>query len=60
MLRLHILCLGIRLSNKVRVSASLDKELLKWLDKQIKNKKFANRSHGIEYCIQTAINLEKG
>ena len=37
---------------KKRISITLDKELLDWLDKKIKEKTFANRSHGIEYLIK--------
>ena len=59
MLRLHTFDVGLIMGNKVRISASVDKELLQWLDKQIKRRKFANRSHGIEYCIQLAIEEEK-
>lgn len=59
MLRLPTFDAGLIMSNKVRTSVSVDKELLQWLDKQIKRRKFANRSHGIAYCIQLAIEEEK-
>lgn len=36
-----------------------DDDLLKWIDSQIKNHKFANRTHGIEYCIRYTMNNEK-
>ena len=36
---------------KERITITIDKELLNWLDKNIKNKIFANRSHGFEYLI---------
>ena len=39
---------------KERISITLDKELLDWLDEKIKDKTFANRSHGIEYLIKKA------
>jgi len=29
----------------------MDEELIKWLDTQIKKKRFANRSHGFEFAI---------
>ena len=30
----------------------MDKELLNWLDERIKEKVFANRSHGFEFLIK--------
>ena len=39
---------------KQRITITIDKDLLKWLDKKIKDKTFANRSHGIEYLIKKA------
>jgi len=29
----------------------MDDDLVKWLDAQIRKKKFANRSHGFEYAL---------
>lgn len=37
---------------KQRITITIDKKLLKWMDKQIEEKIFANRSHGIEYLIK--------
>lgn len=37
---------------KVKTSVAIDKELLEWIDLGIKKKKFANRSHAIEYALQ--------
>ncbi|MGI0007695.1 MAG: ribbon-helix-helix domain-containing protein [Nitrosotalea sp.] len=39
------------LLNKIKLSITIDEDLIKWLDSQIKKKKFANRSHGFEYAI---------
>jgi len=36
---------------KERITITLDKELLKWLDEKIDGEIFANRSHGFEYLI---------
>lgn len=36
---------------KEKFSISIDKNLLKWLDAQIKTKRFASRSHGIEFAL---------
>lgn len=34
-----------------KFSVSVDEGLLKWLDAQIKTKRFASRSHGIEFAL---------
>jgi metal-responsive CopG/Arc/MetJ family transcriptional regulator len=39
---------------KQRISITIDKELLEWLDKKIEDKVFASRSHGIQYLIKKA------
>ena len=44
---------------KERITITIDKELLEWLDKQIDEKIFANRSHGIEFLIKRRIKDEK-
>jgi metal-responsive CopG/Arc/MetJ family transcriptional regulator len=40
-----------RFMSKNQVTISLDPRFLEWLDQGIASFKFANRSHGIEYCI---------
>ena len=37
---------------KERITITLDKELLSWLDKKIAQRIFANRSHGFELLIK--------
>jgi metal-responsive CopG/Arc/MetJ family transcriptional regulator len=37
---------------KERITITLDKELLNWLDSRVNEKVFANRSHGFEYLIK--------
>ena len=37
---------------KIKTSIALDKELIEWIDKMIKTKRFANRTHAIEYALQ--------
>ena len=39
---------------KERITITIDKELLIWIDKKIGEKIFANRSHGFEYLIKRA------
>lgn len=36
---------------KERITITIDKELLKWIDKKIQEKIFANRSHALEFLI---------
>jgi metal-responsive CopG/Arc/MetJ family transcriptional regulator len=43
---------------KAQVTISLDNRFLEWLDEGIKSLKFATRSHGIEYCINRAMQEE--
>jgi metal-responsive CopG/Arc/MetJ family transcriptional regulator len=37
---------------KERITITLDKELLNWLDEKVNDKTFANRSHGFEFLIK--------
>jgi len=37
--------------HKTQLTVSVDPELVKWLDRMIKAKTFASRSHGVEFCI---------
>jgi len=37
---------------KERITVTIDKELLDWIDKKIKEKLFANRSHALEFLIK--------
>ncbi len=37
---------------KERITVTIDKDLLDWIDARIKDKTFANRSHGFEFLIK--------
>jgi len=37
---------------KEKVSIAVSDDLLKWIDSQIKKRRFANRSHAFEYAVQ--------
>jgi len=41
------------LGKKLKTSVALDEDLLKWIDKEIKTKRFASRSHAIEFAIES-------
>ena len=43
---------------KERITITIDKELLEWLDKRIEKKIFANRSHGFEFLIEKRMKVE--
>jgi len=40
------------MSKKVKTSIALDEDLLKWIDEMVSTKRFANRTHAIEYALQ--------
>lgn len=44
---------------KERITITVEKQLLKWLDEKVNERVFANRSHGLEFLIQQYVNLEK-
>jgi len=44
---------------KERITVTIDKELLKWIDLKIKEKIFANRSHAIEYMTTKSKKQDK-
>jgi Arc/MetJ-type ribon-helix-helix transcriptional regulator len=37
---------------KIKTSIALDEDLLKWMDIQIEKRRFANRTHAIEFALQ--------
>jgi metal-responsive CopG/Arc/MetJ family transcriptional regulator len=44
---------------KERITVTLDKEILKWIDIKVEEKIFANRSHGFEFLMAERIREEK-
>ena len=36
---------------KERITVSIEKKLMKWIDEQVEKKVYANRSHGFEFLI---------
>jgi Arc/MetJ-type ribon-helix-helix transcriptional regulator len=47
------------MGKKIKTSVALDEELLEWIDKLIASKRFANRTHAIEYALQRLREREK-
>jgi Arc/MetJ-type ribon-helix-helix transcriptional regulator len=50
---------GVTLGRKIKTSIALDEELLSWIDNLINSKRFANRTHAIEYALQRLREREK-
>ena len=34
-----------------RISITIDKSLLSWIDKQVRSRRFSSRSHALEYVV---------
>jgi len=47
------------MGKKIKTSVALDEELLEWIDKLVAFKRFANRTHAIEYALQRLREREK-
>lgn len=39
-------------TKKIKTSITFDEDLLKWIDSQIKIKRFASRTHALEYAVE--------
>jgi len=44
--------MGTSLGRKIKTSVALDEDLVKWIDEMVYAKRFANRTHAIEYALQ--------
>ncbi len=44
---------------KEKISVSVEPQLLEWVDEQVNSKRFASRSHAIEYAL-ARLKREKG
>ena len=40
------------MKKKLKTSVSLERDLLEWVDKMVEAKRFASRTHAIEYALQ--------
>jgi len=45
--------------NKMKLSITLDKETIEWLNSEIKTKRFASMSHAIDYALNELIIKDK-
>jgi Arc/MetJ-type ribon-helix-helix transcriptional regulator len=48
----YIGVIGGTLGKKVKTSIALDRDLIDWIDEMTRTKRFANRTHAIEFAIQ--------
>lgn len=44
---------------RVKMSVTIDQELMKWVDERIKKRIFRNRSHALEYALAELIERRK-
>lgn len=44
---------------KIKVSHTVSKDYVKWIDSEIKKKRFGSRSHAIDYALKQLIDNEK-
>ncbi len=44
---------------KKRITVTLGKELLDWLDEKVEERIFASRSHGLEFLVKQKIDGEQ-
>lgn len=47
------------MGRKIKTSIALDEELIKWIDSQIKTRRFANRTHAVEYALEQLRKFEE-
>lgn len=43
---------------KPRATVTVEQKYLEWIDEQIAQKRFANRSHGFEFAVQKLMEAE--
>jgi len=43
---------------KLKISITIDEELLAWLNSELETKRFASISHGIEYALTTVKGMQ--
>jgi len=44
---------------RAKVSVTVDSELIEWVDKEVKTRRFRNRSHAVEVALAKFIETEK-
>ena len=44
---------------KAKISVTVEKKYVNWIDEQVKTMRFRNRSHAVEYALAKFIESEK-
>ena len=44
---------------KAKISVTVDKEIVEWIDEQVKTQRFRNRSHAVELALMRYIETER-
>lgn len=44
---------------KPKLTITVDSELIKWIDEEIRKKRFSSRSHAFEFCVHRVKEKEK-
>ena len=45
-------------SMKSKISVTVDKDIVEWLDQNVKTQRFRNRSHGVELALMKMMQTE--
>lgn len=44
---------------KAKISVTVDRKIVEWIDEQVKTQRFRNRSHAVELALMRFIETEK-
>ena len=44
---------------KMKISVTVEKRLVEWIDREVETLRFRNRSHAVEYAIAKFVESEK-
>jgi Arc/MetJ-type ribon-helix-helix transcriptional regulator len=44
---------------KAKISVTVDKQIVDWIDEQVKTQRFRNRSHAVELALMKFLQAEK-
>ena len=50
---------SVEIMAKVRLQVTVREDIVKWIDEQVKNLRFATRSHAIEYAVLQLMEKKK-
>ena len=48
-----------KMGDKIKVTATMDPELVEWIDGQIQTRRFASRSHALEVIVADRMGAEE-